>query len=206
MSALLFALAVGFAASPNDGTEVDRIRIVSELDAETASQLSPGTTVDWYVDVRTTPGSPGTVEISLAETGQLGLEVAAFRCETEWDGSACTAGETLLRPQGALRGETAELLSMPDTDAAHLRLVVVAPDDLPESAQGTLRLLASGAGDEKEAEGPHTPLEPSGAMPVWGLVCAAAGALCAGAAITVTRAVTRRRRASAREALADAVR
>jgi hypothetical protein len=193
MSALLFALAVGLAASPSDGTDGDRIRIVSELDAETASQLLPGTTVDWFVDVSTTPGSPGTVDISVTETGGLGLEVAAFRCETEWDGSACPAGETLLRPRGALRGGMAELLSMPDTDAAHLRLIVVAPDDLPDSTEGALRLTAAGAGDEKDAEGPHSPLQPTGSLPLWGLMCAAAGALCAGAAITVTRAVRRRR-------------
>lgn len=181
MSALLLAVAVGLATAPDD-----RIRIVSELDAAAASQLAPGETVDWFVDVTTTPGEPGTVDISIAEIGDLGLEVAAFRCATEWDGSACAAGETRLRSQLPLSGDEVEILSIPDTDEAYLRLIVVAPDDLPDSATGSLRLFASGASDS-------TPLQPTGSMPAWTLACAAIGALAAGAAITATRARRRER-------------
>ncbi|GGF49299.1 hypothetical protein GCM10010922_26520 [Microbacterium sorbitolivorans] len=191
MSALLFAVAVGLAATPSD--DGDRIHISSDLDAETAAQLSPGTTVEWFVDVTTTPGEPGTVTVSLAEVGDLGLEVEAFRCATEWEGGACAAGETHLRPLGRLLEDGTELLSMPDTDAAYLHLIVVAPTDLPESAQGSLRLTASGVGEPNDAEGPQTPLQPTGSMTLWGLACAAIGALGAGAAITIARAVRRAR-------------
>lgn len=193
MSAAL-ALALALAASaPTTGAEADRIQIVSELDSEAAGRLAPGSEVAWYVDVSTTSGEPGTVDISLAETGRLGLEVAVYRCGTAWDGEACAAGETRVRELSPLREGQAGLLSMPDTESAHLRMVVVAPDDVPESARGTLRLIASGAGGEREAEGPHSPLEPTGGLSLWALACAAAGVLGAGAAITVARAVRRRR-------------
>lgn len=184
MSALLFAVAVGLAAAPGD-----RILIESDLDSAAASQLEPGTTVDWLVHVSTTPGEPGIVDISLAENGDLRLEVAAFRCATEWDGSACAAGETSVRSQAPLPAGGAELLSIPDTDDAYLRLVVVAPEDVPSSATGSLTLRASGA----SVEGPHSPLQPTGSMPWWTLACAAIGALAAGTAITASRALRRRR-------------
>ncbi|GGO66004.1 hypothetical protein GCM10010910_24470 [Microbacterium nanhaiense] len=187
MSALLFAVAVGLATAPDD-----RIRIVSELDAAAASQLAPGETVDWFVDVTTTPGEPGTVDISIAEIGDLGLEVAAFRCESEWEGSVCAAGATRLREQSPLPAGEASLLAIPDTETAHLRMVVVAADDLPASAQGALRLLAQGAGDAKDVEGPRSPLQPTGSLSLSALVCAAVGALGAGAAITLTRIFRRR--------------
>lgn len=194
MSVLLLAFAIGLAYAPDDGADGDRIRLVSQLDGAAASQLSPGATLEWFVDVSTVPGEPGTVEISLSETGELGLEVAAFRCESEWEGSVCAAGATSLREQSPLPAGEATLLAIPDTETAHLRMVVVAADDLPASAQGALRLLAQGAGDAKDAEGPRSPLQPTGSLPVSALVCAAVGALGAGAAITLTRIFGRRTR------------
>jgi len=190
-AATLLAAPVS-AAAETEVVQGERIRIVSTIDEEAATELAPGAAADWFVDVSVLPGEPGEIDISLAEAGPLALDVAVYRCEVHWEANECPTGEARIRAPGGLESGEAALMTMPHTDAAHLRLVVTAPEDVAPEKQGQLRLIAAGVGDEQEAGSPPSPLEPTGTSLPWVIGCAAAGMLIAGAAITATRRRARR--------------
>jgi len=193
-AAIALAAAAVLAAAPasaDAGTQVvqgERIRIASTIDSEAATSLTPGSSVHWLVDVSVSPGEPGEIAISLTESGELGLDVAAYRCDAEWEGDECPTGAARIRSGGPLSGGETALLTMPHSEAAYLRLVATAPDDVPPATRGRLRLIAAGAGDRQEAGVPPAPLEPTGSSLPWAFGCAAVGVLIAGTTITAMRA------------------
>lgn len=196
---LLAAPAAAHAAPDREVIEGDRLRLVSQLDRDAARSLEPGEAIAWTVDVSATPGEPGRIAVELAGDGQLALRAGVARCPVAWVDGACAQGAAELRPleDVPLGGATDDLLSMPATETAHLRILVEPAEEGSLEGATDLRIVARGAGEEigvgpePPGEDPAAPLEPTGAAFAGG---AAALDACLMAAAGATL-VARRRRA-----------
>ncbi|MFT0137152.1 hypothetical protein ACEK07_02165, partial [Alcanivoracaceae bacterium MT1] len=165
--ALLAAPAAAHAAPDREVIEGDRLRLVSQLDRDAARSLEPGEAIAWTVDVSATPGEPGRIAVELVGEGQLPLRAAVARCPVAWAEGTCEQGAAELRPleDVPLGGAADDLLSMPATDTAHLRILVEPAEEGSLEGATDLRIIARGAGEEigvgpePPGEDPAAPLE-----------------------------------------------
>lgn len=164
---VLGALLAGPAwASPS--TQVvqgDVLRLVSVADWDAASSLLPGQPVHWDVTVSAEAPDPGVVAVGLSASGDASLIVDAYRCELVWDETGCAGGVEELTTGWPIPRDGAEvdLLEMPDTEVAHLRLVISLAGDDAGSTQ--VRVHARGAG-ESAVIGPDGGLATTGLSPL----------------------------------------
>lgn len=148
----LIGVASPAAALPT--TEVVQgqfLRIVSTADWDAAAAMPVGTPLRWDLTVSADAPSPGTVRIALSARGSLPLVLDARSCAQPWAGETCPSGVVPLREAWLppLHGDQVALVSMADTDVVHLRLDVRRIAGAGEGAEETtVRVYASGAGEE----------------------------------------------------------
>lgn len=151
--AILLAPSAASATAAPDVVEGERLRLVSVLDERAATDLSPGQRVDWLVEVSAAPGDPGRIDISLAASGEMDVDVTVLRCAVAWTGGSCAAGAERLRTGSAAPrdGSRERLLRIDADETARLLLSIAAPADAQEGERTELRVLAHGLGEEIEA-------------------------------------------------------
>lgn len=189
----LLAAAPAWAAPSTEVVQGRVLRLVSVADWSAASSLLPGQIVQWDVTVSAEAADPGVVTVGVSADGEAELVVEVLGCDTEWDESGCSEGETTVRSAWAIRRDGVEvpLLEMADTDVAYLRMVVALAADDDGSTQ--MRVHARGAG-ESAMIGPDGGLATTGMSPLAPWVVGTGLALVGGGAAL---SAVRRRRASA---------
>lgn len=181
LAALTLAPAPAWAESTTDIVQGAVLRLVSVADWATASDMNPGDALPWDVTV-SAAAEPGTVTIALSATGDAPVRIDALLCASAWKREGCPGPTTTLRSGWTIPsdGEQVTLWTMPDTDVAHLRLVVA----LESGGSAQVRIHAHGAGDSIVAapEGGLALTGPSGdprPMLVAGTVLCGAGVMMA---------------------------
>lgn len=192
--ALVGVVVGGSPAAAAPTTEVvqgEYLRLVSVADWESANRMLPGASARWDVTVSADAPEPGTVAIELSADGDLSLEADVRVCASPWRGERCPGGADVVHRDLTLPlDDRAEIMTISDTDVAHVRL-----DVTPSESDGVtqVRVHAIGSGEEIGV-GPPGELPPTGMPPFlpWllslGAVLVGAGAAALG---------VRRRRAAA---------
>ncbi len=126
------------------------LRLVSEAYWDAAAGMAVGSSVRWDLTVSAAAPSPGIVRIAVSADGSLPLELDARACAQPWSGETCATGVEPLREDWAppLHGELVALTAMADTEVLHLRIDVRRAAGGDELAETSLRVQASGMGDE----------------------------------------------------------
>ncbi|WP_337005629.1 MULTISPECIES: hypothetical protein [unclassified Microbacterium] len=124
------------------------LRLVSVADWEAAGSLLPGQPVRWDVAVSADAPDPGVVRIAVSATGDAHLLVDVAMCLQEWTATGCPGGETELRTAWSIPRDGVEvpLVSIPDTQTAHVRLAIVL-DPADDSGSTDVVVHARGAGE-----------------------------------------------------------
>jgi hypothetical protein len=197
-AALAAVLAVGAApASAVPRSEViegEHVRLVSTIDRAAAAAMPPGSAVRWDVEVSADAPHPGRLDIAVAATGGLRLQVDALACAVPWRGERCPVGAERLLSRWAPLDEPGATRPIHAGDAARpvfLRLEVRALAGAQPGEATELRIVVDGFGEEVSAGTGGTPgaLAATGGAASWSAALAAAVVLAAAG----TAALARRR-------------
>lgn len=181
------AAAPAWAAETTEVIEGEYVRLVSVTDWEQATEMAPGETMQWDIEVSADAPAPGTLTIAVSATGETPLVVDATLCLDAWRGDECPDGlETLRTGWDVPRdGGQVTLREVDATDVAHLRLdVALGSADAGNATE--MRVHVIGAGEQVDA-GPELPPTGRSSTDTW--ILAAGAMLLAGtAALLAARA------------------
>ncbi len=152
---------IAAAAPATEIVQGQYLRIVSAADWQAASHLGAGAAVPWDLSISADAPEPGRISIGVRATGGTPLLVDVLQCAQAWQTGGCASGAVTLRTGWELPrdGSLTPLLSMADTEVAHLRLVVAlgggaagSPTSVQVQADGTADMVIAGPGGELIAE------------------------------------------------------
>ena len=147
----MIGVAAPAAAAPTTEVAQGRhLRLVSVADWDAATGMAVGASVRWDLTVSVAAPSPGAVRIALSADGSLPIELDARSCAQPWSEESCAGGIEPLRTAWSppLQGDQVPLTSIADTAVLHLRLDVRRLAGGADSAETSLRVYASGVGEE----------------------------------------------------------
>lgn len=220
---LIFLLAAPLAgeAQTTETLHGDYLRLRSSGDAEHMTNMAPGDSATWVVDVWADAPEPGSIELELSATGQLAAHPDALTTEvttctphpslrTECAEHAEPARHVVDTARLALRKEQHHVDTLPSDEARRVLVTATLSDSLPDEVQDTsasFRLIATGHGEQlsitPDPETPDVPVSPeedvAAGLADTGftgqqLLIVAVAVLLVGAAITIASQNKRQRR------------
>lgn len=160
LSAAAVAIPTAAHAAPERHViEGQHLKVVSTLDHAAAGNLIPGQQIGWALEISADAPDSGQVDISMEGHGALAVRVSVSHCDVPWQDGICAAGERLLHPAAPapLDGSRVHLVTTDTETAAHLHLLIEAPEALPGAAATDIHVIAEGFG-----EAVQVPSDPGG--------------------------------------------